>query len=343
MFKMKNTKLSSLFLLTSLIISSVFLAACGTTSDAEAAPISLQAPAADTLIESDTADVSQISEPANDDLANATSDEPTEVQTVGGHDNTNQARIADRSEHEFDPSTAPEITQEEIEGLIYMREEEKLARDVYLTLYEEWGIPVFQNIAGSEQAHMDSVLMLLDQYDLADPSAGLGVGAFSDPLFATLYDEAGTPPEQARLPALHSRRLMGVLEKVLYSPRVENAEVELVVDVLNIHNGDRQTAPAVEFCKPLGALSKGTVSDHEVVGLAVAGSKTRASFHHHLVRRCGGGWLQRREPAIANLDRLHERPAGAPVPQSAGQKDLDRTPVVGLDLHSTNPVGAVRE
>ena len=233
MFKMKNTKLSSLFLLTSLIISSVFLAACGTTSDAEAAPISLQAPAADTLIESDTADVSQISEPANDDLASATSDEPTEVQTVGGHDNSNQARIADRSEHEFDPSTAPEITQEELEGLVYMREEEKLARDVYLTLYEEWGIPVFQNIAGSEQAHMDSVLMLLEQYGQADPADGLGVGEFSDPLFQTLYEDLVEQGSLSQADALIVGATIEDLDIFDLQELLDETENEYIVQVYN--------------------------------------------------------------------------------------------------------------
>ena len=36
----------------------------------------------------------------------------------------------------------------EVEALQYMREEEKLARDVYLALYEEWQLPIFQTIAG---------------------------------------------------------------------------------------------------------------------------------------------------------------------------------------------------
>lgn len=38
----------------------------------------------------------------------------------------------------------------EIEGLLFMREEEKLAHDVYLALYAKWGLPIFQNIAQSE-------------------------------------------------------------------------------------------------------------------------------------------------------------------------------------------------
>ena len=45
------------------------------------------------------------------------------------------------------------LTDEEIAGLKLMREEEKLARDVYMVLYEQWNLPIFSNIANSEQAH----------------------------------------------------------------------------------------------------------------------------------------------------------------------------------------------
>ncbi|MGI9258025.1 MAG: DUF2202 domain-containing protein, partial [Gammaproteobacteria bacterium] len=36
-------------------------------------------------------------------------------------------------------------------GILFMREEEKLARDVYLALGEQWGMNVFDNISSSEQ------------------------------------------------------------------------------------------------------------------------------------------------------------------------------------------------
>lgn len=45
------------------------------------------------------------------------------------------------------------------------------------------------------------------------------VGAHELALFAQLYDEAGTPPLQARLPALHARPLIRVLEKFAAQPR----------------------------------------------------------------------------------------------------------------------------
>lgn len=50
-----------------------------------------------------------------------------------------------------------------------MREEEKLARDVYLELYETWDLPVFYNIAQSEQTHMGAVKTLIEKYNLKDP------------------------------------------------------------------------------------------------------------------------------------------------------------------------------
>ena len=84
---------------------------------------------------------------------------------------------------------AGELTALEVDGLAFMREEEKLARDVYLTLYEKWNMPVFQNIAGSESTHMDAVLTLLERYSLDDPSAEKAVGEFTNPDLQALYDQ----------------------------------------------------------------------------------------------------------------------------------------------------------
>ncbi|AIF70096.1 hypothetical protein PAP_08575 [Palaeococcus pacificus DY20341] len=80
------------------------------------------------------------------------------------------------------------LSQEEIDGLLYMREEEKLARDVYLTLYEMYGLPVFQNIAQSEQTHTDAILSLIEKYNLTDPAVD-EVGVFTNPELQELYDQ----------------------------------------------------------------------------------------------------------------------------------------------------------
>lgn len=49
------------------------------------------------------------------------------------------------------------LTDDEVYWLTYMREEEKLARDVYLSLYDTWGIPSFSKISASEQTHMAAI------------------------------------------------------------------------------------------------------------------------------------------------------------------------------------------
>ena len=81
------------------------------------------------------------------------------------------------------------LTQAEIDSLIVMREEEKLARDVYLTLADCWNVPIFANIARSETRHMTVVGQLIRANGLNDPVADDTVGSFTNPKFAQLYDE----------------------------------------------------------------------------------------------------------------------------------------------------------
>ncbi|MGC9150590.1 MAG: DUF2202 domain-containing protein [Microbacter sp.] len=72
------------------------------------------------------------------------------------------------------------LTDAELTTLLKMKEEEKLARDVYTALNLKWGKPIFSNIANAEQRHMEAVITLLKFYNqpdtlIADP----GVFTFS--------------------------------------------------------------------------------------------------------------------------------------------------------------------
>ncbi|GAB4549443.1 MAG: hypothetical protein Fur002_26580 [Anaerolineales bacterium] len=82
---------------------------------------------------------------------------------------------------------ASDVNAQESAGLLYMREEEKLARDVYNQLFALWTQPTFQNIAASEQTHMDEIKLLLDRYGLADPA--LAPGKFTDQNLQALYNQ----------------------------------------------------------------------------------------------------------------------------------------------------------
>ncbi len=76
----------------------------------------------------------------------------------------------------------------EQESLLYMREEEKLARDVYLTLDEYFDTNIFTNIAAAEQRHMDRIKRLLNKYGLIDPVVDDTIGVFTNPIFSEFYD-----------------------------------------------------------------------------------------------------------------------------------------------------------
>ncbi len=87
--------------------------------------------------------------------------------------------------------------------LIQLREEEKLARDVYLHLYAEWGQWIFSNIAKSEQQHMDTVKGLLDKYQIDDPVDPDIQGAFEDPHLQDLYEYLIAKGGESRETALY--------------------------------------------------------------------------------------------------------------------------------------------
>lgn len=96
----------------------------------------------------------------------------------------------------------------ETQNLLWMREEEKVARDVYQSLYKVWGTLVFKNIAGSEQRHMDAILKKINLFGLPDPALP-AVGAFSDPSLQALHDQL---LEQGKLSAIDALRIGATIE-----------------------------------------------------------------------------------------------------------------------------------
>jgi hypothetical protein len=81
-----------------------------------------------------------------------------------------------------------DLSSIERDGLIYMRLEEKLARDVYLTLGKTYKQKMFVNIPESEQRHMDAVKALLDKYEIPDPVTDNEIGSFTNADFKKLFD-----------------------------------------------------------------------------------------------------------------------------------------------------------
>jgi len=123
----------------------------------------------------------------------------------------------------------------ERESLAFMREEEKLARDVYLNLYQKWGATIFQNIASSEQTHMDAVLVLLKKYSLPDPVGSNGSGVFVNSDLQEAYQELVNFGNQSLLNAYIVGATIEDLDIYDISDALElvdNADIKLVYNRL---------------------------------------------------------------------------------------------------------------
>lgn len=81
------------------------------------------------------------------------------------------------------------LTDAQEQELRAQAEHEKLARDTYVAYFESTGDYRFERIAASEDQHLEAIRMLLDRYDLTDPTAGLDEGEFTSDAVEGTYQE----------------------------------------------------------------------------------------------------------------------------------------------------------
>lgn len=79
------------------------------------------------------------------------------------------------------------LTPEQEQGLLFMAEEEKLAHDVYTALAEQYGTPIFSNIANSEARHQAAVGVVLERYGIDTSSLPQAAGEFDNEALGSLY------------------------------------------------------------------------------------------------------------------------------------------------------------
>ena len=123
----------------------------------------------------------------------------------------------------------------ELAAITFMREEEKLARDVYLYLHDLWGSQIFINIANSEQTHTDAVLHLIEKYGLTDPSLGKLEGEFLDPMLLGLYDmliAQGTPSLMDALLVGATIEDLDIYDLHRVMADIDNQDITLVFEML---------------------------------------------------------------------------------------------------------------
>ncbi len=156
--------------------------------------------------------------------------------TGSGNGNGNGSGTGTGTSDQVSTIPASDLSAEEAASLLFMREEEKLARDVYNQLFTLWGIPSFQSIAASEQTHMDQVKLLMDRYALADPA--LDPGQFTDANLQALYDQLMA---QGSLSIADAIKVGATIEEVdivdlqTRFTQTDNADIQLVYN--NLMNG----------------------------------------------------------------------------------------------------------
>jgi hypothetical protein len=119
------------------------------------------------------------------------------------------------------------ISDDEAKSLIHMREEEKLARDVYIAMFNKYGLRIFENISSSEQTHTDAILQLLTKYAIKDPVGVNAIGVFTDPGLQALYT------------SLVNSGNVSILEAYKVGATIEDLDLyDLKVDLLKVDNQD---------------------------------------------------------------------------------------------------------
>ena len=73
-------------------------------------------------------------------------------------------------------------------GLLYMIEEEKMARDLYDAFFEQTGNLVFDRISNSEQRHLDSLLNVAEQAGIDTSALSTTAGVFTNTELQSMYD-----------------------------------------------------------------------------------------------------------------------------------------------------------
>ena len=144
------------------------------------------------------------------------------------------------SEHTPTPVTGSDpsdqlvdLTESDIAGLLWMREEEQLAHDVYAALGAEWGLRIFENIAASETTHIELVAALLDRSGIDDPMAGAPAGTFTIPEIQVLYDELVADGHNSLIDALEVGALIEEIDIVdLRAQATDIADVQATYDRL---------------------------------------------------------------------------------------------------------------
>lgn len=141
----------------------------------------------------------------------------------------------DQAEADLNSLPVEQISADEEADLIFLREEEKVARDAYLAMYAVHGTNIFSNIADAEQTHTDTVKILLDKYEIADPVLDDTVGVFTNSDLQAIYDAlaaVGSESLEAALQVGAEVEELDIADIRLFREHADNQDILKVYDEL---------------------------------------------------------------------------------------------------------------
>lgn len=125
-----------------------------------------------------------------------------------------------------------DLTDEQKDELFFIYQEEKVARDVYITLGKLYpNENTFASIQLSEQRHIDAARELCEKYNVSIEGVDEdSVGNFVLPVLQELYDTCVSEGEKSLLDALK----VGELIEITDIDDLEHACVGMPADVVNV-------------------------------------------------------------------------------------------------------------
>lgn len=135
---------------------------------------------------------------------------------------------------------AAELSPEEIAGIKFMLEEEKLARDVYKKLYEKWQQQNFDNISQSEATHISAVRGLAEKYGVDIQFYNDEIGKFTNSELSSLYNQLVAKGDESLSSALEIGALIeeiDIADLEEYIKQTNNGDIILVYE--NLMRGSR--------------------------------------------------------------------------------------------------------
>lgn len=132
------------------------------------------------------------------------------------------------------------LTKVQKDELFFIYQEEKLARDVYITLGKLYSTEsTFASIQLSEQRHIDSAQGLCDKYkiDLSQVNES-GVGNFVLPVLQDLYDNLVAQGQESLLDALNVGKYIEELDIGDLTHAIN--DLGMPADVINVYTNLRE-------------------------------------------------------------------------------------------------------